>query len=375
MYVDFLIVGGGISGLALAAELAAEGTTLVVEAEPMPGTHATGRSAALFTPNFGPPLVCALSLASKATLMGPQSKDASVSFLRQRGMLSVAGSTGAAPLVQLAQSSSELNPIHSISVSEALELAPVLRSERVSAACYEPGVMDMDVDAILQYCLKGLQLEGGQLVCNSRVSRCERDDDGWAVQAGDLSIKARIIINAAGAWASDIALLAGAQPIGLIPKRRTAIVVNGPGDCKFDKMPAVDMADTGAYFKPEANRIMASLGDEVPVPAHDVQAEDLDVARIVDCLETETLIDVRTAPHAWAGLRTFTKDNCPVVGFDAIVPDFFWLAGQGGYGIMMALSLARASRGLIVDRVLPDDLVDVGITEDALAPGRVGSLL
>ena len=370
MHVDFLVVGGGISGLAVAAEIVADGSTLVIEAEPMPGMHSTGRSAALFTPNFGPPLVRALSSASKATLLKPDGDDASVSFLRQRGLPSVSGSAAGSITEQAAFGSSDLNPIHPVSVKQALDMAPLLRPERINAAWYEPGVMDIDVNALLQYCLKRLRASGGKLVCDSPMLHCERDGNLWRVNAGELCITARTIINAAGAWASQVASLAGAQSVDLIPKRRTAIVVDGPASSFSNTMPAVDIVDTGAYFKPEANRIMASLGDEVPVTAHDVQAEELDVAKIVDCLETETLISVRTAPTAWAGLRTFARDNCPVVGFDPITPDFFWLAGQGGYGIMMALSLARASRGLIVNDAVPEDLFAVGITADAVAPGR-----
>lgn len=369
---DHVIVGGGIAGLALGAELAAHGSTLVLEAEAMPGTQATGRSAALYTPNFGPPLVRALNRASEPALAHPEPDFADVPLMRPRGALSVAAPGAERRLAVLAAEASPTHPIHPIDVAEALAMAPLLRPERVGAALFEPGVMDMDVDALQRACLRRLRARGGALVCGARVTRCERVDGGWSIGAGDLDVTARTVVNAAGAWAGELAALARATPVDLVPKRRTAIVVGVPAGLDLSAMPVVDFAGSDAYCKPDAGRLMASLGDQVPVPPHDVMPDELDVAATVDWLETETVVDVRTAPHAWAGLRTFTADGCPVVGFDPVAPDFFWLAGQGGYGIMMALSLARAACALIVDGRLPPELREAGVSEAALSPSRSG---
>lgn len=372
MQHDHVVVGGGLAGLALAAELAVHGTTLVLEAEAMPGTHSTGRSAALYTPNFGPPLVRALSRASEAALLHPNPDFTVAVLMRPRGALSVASRDRAPTLARFAAQASAAYPVHPIDVAEALALAPLLRPERVAAACLEPGVMDMDVDALQGACLRRLRARGGTLVCDARVTRCEPVPGGWSIEAGAVSTTARTVVNAGGAWAGELAALAGATAVHLVPTRRTAIVVDAPDGVDVAGMPLVEVAGSDAYFKPDAGRLMASLGDQVPVHAHDVRPDDLDVAATVDWLETETLVDVRAAPHAWAGLRTFAADECPVVGFDPLAPGFFWLAGQGGYGIMMALSLARAACGLIVEGRLPPELVEAGVIEAALSPARRG---
>lgn len=370
MQHDFVIIGGGIAGLALAAELAELGTTLVVEAEAMPGTHSSGRSAALYTPNFGPAVVRALNRASEPMLIEPETDFTDVPLMSARGALSIAAPGDEPALGTLAALASTDHPVHPVTASEALAMAPLLRPERVAAALYEPGVMDMDVDALQRSCLARLRARGGALVCDARVARCEPLGGGWAIEAGTLSTSARTVVNAAGAWAGELAALAGATAVPLVPKRRTAIVVDAPGGIDVARLPAIDFAGSDAYLKPEAGRIMASLGDQVPVHAHDAQPDELTVARTVDWLERESVVDVRAAPHAWAGLRTFAPDGCPVVGFDPLRPGFFWLAGQGGYGIMMALSLARAARGLIAGTGLPKALLAEGVTEEALAPGR-----
>ena len=370
MDTDFLIVGGGVSGLALGAALAAEGATLVLEAESMPGTHATGRSAALWTPNFGPPPVRALNRAGGEFLARPPDGFAEARLLSPRGALSVAAPGAEAALDEVETAGCPAHPVHRIGAAEALALAPLLRPERVAAAAFEPGVMDIDVDALQRGFLARLRGRGGRLACDAPVARCERVAGGWRVEAGGASFVARTLVNAAGAWADALAALAGVRPVGLVPKRRTAIVVDAPPGLDPSGAPLVDFAGTHAYCKPDAGRIFASPGDETPVDPHDAQPDDVDVARCVERLETETFVDVRTAPRAWAGLRTFAPDGLPVVGFDPVAPGFFWLAGQGGYGIMMAEPLARLAAGLIVGEGMSEDLAAAGVDAGALAPGR-----
>jgi D-arginine dehydrogenase len=164
--------------------------------------------------------------------------------------------------------------------------------------------------------------------------------------------------------------MAGATPIGLVPKRRTAIIVDPPPATNVDAMPVIDFVAGDAYLKPDAGRIMASPGDQTPVEPQDVRPEEWDIAVLVDWLERETLIPVRRIAHSWAGLRSFVADETPVVGFDSTVPGFFWLAGQGGYGIMMAPALGRATADLIVSGDLPADLREGGIDEADLSPAR-----
>ena len=374
MDTDFLIVGAGVSGLALGAELAAVGATLVLEAESMPGTHATGRSAALWTPNFGPPVVRALNRAGGEFLAHPPDGFADAALLSPRGALSVAAPGAEGALDEVVAAGRAAHPVHRIGAAEALALAPLLRPERVAAAAFEPGVADIDVDALQRGFLVRLRERGGRLACDAPVARCERVAGGWRVEAGGASLVARTLVNAAGAWADGLAALAGARPVGLVPKRRTAIVVDAPPGLELSGMPLVDFAGTHAYCKPDAGRLLASPGDETPTHAHDVRPDEMDVALMVERLETETFVDVRTAPRAWAGLRTFAPDGLPVVGFDPGAPGFFWLAGQGGYGIMMAEPLARLAAGLIVGGGVPGNLAAAGgVDVGALAPRRFGT--
>ena len=205
----------------------------------------------------------------------------------------------------------------------------------------------------------------------SASTRLDRSDGLWTASAGDFSISGRIVVNAAGAWAGQVGDMAGAGPIGLVPKRRTAIIVDAPPGLDIAAMPAVDFVAGDAYFKPDAGRLMASPGDQTPIEPQDVQPDEWDVAVLVDWLQRETLVSVSHIARSWAGLRSFVADQAPVVGYDAGAPDFFWLAGQGGYGIMMAPALGRAAAGLIVSGCLPADLLATGLRESDLSPTRL----
>ncbi len=178
------------------------------------------------------------------------------------------------------------------------------------------------------------------------------------------------MINASGAWADQIGAMAGAQTIGLVPKRRTAIIVDAPEGLDLGASPAVDFLASGAYIKPEAGRLMASPGDATPTFAQDARPEELDIAHLAHWIETETLIPVRRIGQSWAGLRSFVADEIPVVGFDDNVPDFFWLAGQGGYGIMMAPALAQMAVDLVSRRDVSGQTVTSGVSVEALSPTR-----
>ena len=368
---DYLIIGAGISGAAAAYELSQSGSVVLIEAETAPGYHSTGRSASLYTRNFGGEVVRRINAASHAFFTNPPGGFCERPLLTPRGSLAVAAPGEEDRLVPILNLSVAGNEVEKINAARALELAPLLRPERVAAAAYERGVMDMDVAALHQGFLRGVKRSGGVVICDKRIERLDRSDGHWQVVAGDAVITGRIIVNAAGAWAGQIGDMAGAASIGLTPKRRTAIIVDAPSGIDVGAMPAVEYAGNAAYFKPDAGRIMASLGDQTPVAAQDVQPDEMDVAVLADWLQRETLLTVARIEHSWAGLRSFVADEAPVVGFDAIAPDFFWLAGQGGYGIMMAPALGRAAAGLIVSGSLPSDLLAGGLCERDLSPTRL----
>lgn len=370
MQFDYLVIGAGISGAAAAYELAASGSVALIEAEAMPGYHSTGRSAALYTRNYGVPVVQRINAASHDFFMRPPEGFAERPLLTPRGALTVAAPGDESKLDAILALSSEGNEIEPISAARALELAPLLRPECVSVAAYEPGVMDMDVDALHQGYLRGLRRRGGSLFCNARIEKLSRFSGLWRANVGDACFEGRIVVNAAGAWADRVAVLAGAAPIGLVPKRRTAIIIDEPKGLDVGLLPSVEFADGEAYLKPDAGKIMASPGDQTPVEPQDIQPEEWDIAVLVDWLERRTLIPVRRIASSWAGLRTFTEDGAPVAGFDPGLKNFFWLAGQGGFGIMMAPTLGRVAAGLIAEGSLPDDLAALGLSEQDICADR-----
>jgi D-arginine dehydrogenase len=241
----------------------------------------------------------------------------------------------------------------------------------VAFAAYEDGVMDVDVAAIHQGFLKGLKARGGTVACDAGVTALDRRNGAWHAETPAGAFAAPIVVNAAGAWADKVAALAGAKPVGLVPKRRTAIIVELPNGTDTRGWPAVDEVGYGCYCKPETGRVMASPADATPVEPCDVQPEDLDVAIIADWLERSTLIPVRRIARRWAGLRCFVADDGPVCGFDDEADGFFWLGGQGGYGIMMASSLGRATASLIGRGELPADIAMAGVTAPDIAPTRL----
>ena len=368
---DFLVIGAGVSGAAAGYELAAHGTVILLEMEERPGYHSTGRSAALYTPNYGEPLVRKIAQAAYPFLREPPRGFTDHALLTPRGALSVATSGDEGKLDQALAMSATAHPIEEISVARTLELCPLLRPETPKRSLYEAGVMDMDVAAIHQGFLKGLKAQGGRLAVAQQAVAVERQGALWQVQTRDATYAAPIVVNAAGAWADVVGQLAGCAPIGLSPRRRTAIIVDPPAAFYRADMPVVDDAGTEAYFKPDGGRVMASPGDAEPVAPQDAQPDDMVVAELVDWLERYTRIEVRRIGHSWAGLRSFVADHLPVAGFDTVQPGFFWLAGQGGYGIMMSGPLGRAASELIRHDRLPADFTERGIRAEELSPKRL----
>ena len=369
---DVIVVGAGVSGAALSYFASAQARVLLLEAEDAPGRHSTGRSAALYTPNIGPAAIRALDAASGEFFLAPPPGFAEAPLLTQRGAVSVMRPGEEAQLEAALALSSPAHPIHRVEAREARALAPLLRPELVGAAAFEPGVADMDVAAIHQGFLAGAKRAGAKLICNARVERLERRGGRWHVCAGAVEAAAPVLVNAAGAWGDVVAALAGAAPVGLTPKRRTGLIVEAPAGAPIARGPLVEVLGEDAYLKPDEGRLMLSPGDQTPVPPQDVQPEEWDVAVALDWLSRVTTLDVTRAPRAWAGLRSFVADGLPVVGFDPVCEGFFWLIGQGGYGIMLSPSLGRAGAALIAGAGMPADLVARGVTAQMLAPGRSG---
>ena len=368
---DFIVIGAGIAGASVAYELVEQNRVLLIEAEAQPGYHSSGRSAALFTRNYGNPLVRRINALSEVFYRNPPSGFADTPLLKPRGALAVAAPGDEDKLDEVLAMSTDADPVSDLAIAEALSMVPFLRLERVSRAVFESGVTDIEAAALLQAYLKGFKKRGGQLLTGERVIALHRKDAGWLVSTPKGSYKTKTLINAAGAWADEIGAMAGALTIGLVPKRRTAIIVEALPGYDASTLPCVDFAGTDAYIKPDSGKLMASPGDATPTTPQDVQPEEMDVAVLVDWIQGETLLPVHKISHSWAGLRSFVADDSPVVGFDPVARDFFWHAAHGGYGIMMAPALARAAASLCMTKSVPADFTSAGITPIDLGPLRL----
>jgi D-arginine dehydrogenase len=365
-----LVIGAGLTGAAAAWELAALGSTILLDMEDQPGYHSSGRSAALYTPNYGPALVREICQAAGAFFNAPPPGFAEHPLLTPRGALTLGIDDPEGAIDELLKDAPPAHPIEEISLERAIELCPLIRPGVFRRAIYEPGVMDMDAAAIHQGYLRGFKARGGRLAVSAQVTALERSGGAWTVVTASGRFRAPVVVNAAGAWADRIGALAGATRIGLQPCLRTVILVEVPPEFCRPTQPGGEVIETWHYFKPEAGRILASPGDETPVDPMDAYPDDLVIAELADYLERHTLLKIERILRSWAGLRSFVPDHCPVAGPDPRTDGFFWLAGQGGYGIMMSPVLGRAIASLIDTGALPEDLKERGLTPADLAPGR-----
>ncbi len=376
---EFIVIGAGIAGASAGYELASHGRVLILEREPVAGHHSTGRSAAVLTENYGNSIIRRLTLATRPFLEHPPAGFTENPLVSPRKMMWIAREDQQEELAATLPNSQRLVPsIHPVNSLEACNLCPVLRSEYVSYGIVEPNALDLDVHSIHQGFLGGIRRKGGKIETNSGVTAMSFDRSVWTVQTRAEQYSAPVVVNAAGAWCDVIGDLAEAKPVGLIPKRRTAFIFDGPlfpEGKTLDAWPVVIDAQEDFYFKPESGKLLGSPADETPMDPCDAVVDDLDIAVAAERLQIATCMDIRTIKRKWAGLRSFVPDKTPVCGFDRERRGFFWLAGQGGYGIQTSSALARATSELIVNRTLPPDLLEVGLTPADFSPERVQALV
>lgn len=345
---DVLIIGGGIAGASLGAEIAADVRTAIIEAETHCGMHSTGRSAAFWLESYGGANVAVLSAASREFLANPPADFSEVGFLRDRGDVHVTRDE----LPKLPE-----GVFSRVVEREELErLVPGIRPEW-RRGLFEPGCADIDVAALHAAYLRKFRRSGGVLATDARLESARYSDGAWSVRLADgSSLTASILVNAAGAWADLVAEACGVRPLGVAPKRRTMVQLR-VGRSGLRDMPLVDDAAGTFYFKGEGDRsIWLSPHDEIDSDPCDAAPEEIDIATAIDRFEQVVDWPVEAVERSWAGLRSFAPDRIPVYGFDPDAPDYFWCVGQGGFGIQTAPAASRLAASLLLRRELPADL-------------------
>ncbi len=370
--VDFVIIGSGIAGASAAAALAPRASLAVLERESAHGYHTTGRSAALFSPLYGPAPFRALSVASRDFLTAPPADFAGHAILTPRGVLNIATQTQRPRIEALAAAAARLGVAHAlVDQAACLEMCPALRADHVVAGLWEPGAMDIDVEGLHQGYLRQARLAGADIRLDAEVTALAREAGAWRVTlASGETLQAGAVINASGAWGDVTAELAGVAPLGLTPLKRTAFIIEAPEGADIGAWPSIIDADEDFYFKPEAGRLLVSPADETPSVPHDAWPEDLVIAECVERMNLAADIPVQRILRSWAGLRTFAPDRHPVIGYDRDAPGFLWLVGQGGYGVQSSEASGRAAAALALGEAFPADLLALGLTAEEISPAR-----
>lgn len=369
---DFLIVGAGIAGASVGYWLAPHGRVVLLERESQPGYHSTGRSAALFMESYGTPQVRALTLASRAFLESPPDGFTDHPVLGERGAMMVAVHGQEQALQAHWNLLRAMSPrARLLDAAGACEVTSVLRRDRLLGAVLEPDAVDMDVHAIHQGFLRGIRHHGGSIVCDAEVAGLDRAAGVWRVQAGGQTYEAPVVLNAAGAWAGRVGTMAGARSIGLQPRRRSAFIFAPPPGIPSASWPLTAGVAEDWYFKPDAGMLLGSPANADPVEPHDVQPELMDIATAIDRIQQITTLVIQRPTHTWAGLRSFVPDGDLVGGWDPLRPGFFWVAGQGGYGIQTSPAMGEACAALARGLPLPPRIAGFGLDATMLAPHRL----
>ena len=359
---DIVIIGGGIAGLSAASALSASAKVVVLEAEKSIGYHATGRSAAIYIKNYGNATLRALNARSEAPLRTP-TLPVDAPILSPRGELLIAEPTEMDVFDAYFQDS---HGLERLTPTEAQNLVPILNTDRFSAAIYEPMAQDIDVDLLLTGYFRNARANGAEIITDARVLTMQHDGTSWTIETGQGKFTAKIVVNAAGAWGDHIARIAGVAPLGLQPLRRSAVLMALPDHLACENWPLFGSISEQWYAKPMGGKLMISPADEDPMEPQDAFPDDMTLAEGLWRFEQATHAPIVRPSHSWAGLRTFLPDRTPAVGFDANAEGFFWLVGQGGYGVQTSPALSELASSLILGHV--PDLENAHV--NALSPLR-----
>lgn len=373
--VDVVVVGAGIAGAAAAATLARRGSAgsriVLVEREPLPAQHASGRSASVLSETSGHPTVCALARLSRTFFEEPPEGFADHPLLSPRGLVWVGEAGDHDALDRLAEVGHRVRPsVSRLDARETAALLPGWNPEAIAAGgVHEPEAMAIDTAATIDGFLRDFRRHGGTIALQAeaievRPARGAR----WSVATGNATFDTALVVDAAGAWADELAGRAGLTPLGLRPLRRTAALVPTPGP-PLDWPLVMDVA--GRYYcEPETGGLLVSPADETDSAPCDAQPDELDVALALERVRDATNLPLRSVRRAWAGLRTFAPDRIPVVGEDPRAPGFWWLAGQGGAGIKTAPAMAELLADLIETGDVGGGAAELGLMAAELSPVR-----
>jgi D-arginine dehydrogenase len=367
---DVVVIGAGMAGASAAAEIARNRRVVLLERESQPGYHSTGRSAALFSETYGNAIVRALSRASREFLYTPPAGFVEHPLVRTRGSLHIARKDQLSALNAFFALPDVAANARRVDADEAKKICPLLREGYAAAAILEPDAADVDVHALHQGFLRQFRARGGVLATDAGVTALQRTPTNWIVRTTAGEFAAPVVVNAAGAWADETAALAGLGPLGITPNRRTALLVDAPAGIDVDSLPNTIDIEEKFYFKPDAGQLFLSPADETPSLPCDAQPDEMDVAIAIDRVQQAADIDVRHVRRKWAGLRSFAPDRSPVIGYDERTQGFFWLAGQGGYGIQTAPAASLLASVLVSEGRVPDALAAFGIDEALVSPNR-----
>ena len=367
---DIAVIGAGMAGVSAAAELSAVARVVLIEGESQPGYHATGRSAAILAQTYGNEVVRALTRASDRFLATPPEGFADHPLLSPRGLILMARTDQVDALRALYDGLEGAGFLRWLTGAEIETRVPLLRPGYAAGGFLNEEAQDIDVHAMLQGYLRQFRANGGTLRTGGTVTGLRRASSVWQISTSSGTVEAATVVNAAGAWADRVAAMAGGRTLGLRPLRRSALTFRPPEGTDVTAMPMVVDAEEAFYLKPEAGMLLASPANETPSDPCDSRPEEIEVATAVDRVLRAFRLDVRRIEAQWSGLRTFTPDRSPVCGFADELDGFFWLAGQGGYGIQTAPALARLTAHMVAGVPKDPDLTATGLDPLRLAPNR-----
>ncbi len=365
-HADIIIIGAGIAGAGLAAMVGNERDVIILEAEDHPGYHSTGRSAAVLIQNYGNATIRALTRISRPYLEQPPEALTDHSLLHRRGCLFTATEDNCNDVRELLK---EAEGLVAVTPQEAQRMIPAVKPDAIHMAAYEATAADIDVAALHQGWLRMAKRAGCKLNVRERVTSIRRTDHLWQLATNSDTYTAPVIVNAAGAWADTVARTAGVKPAGIVPKRRSIAILPEPESYNVSQWPIFGNINDTWYCKPETGRLLVSPADADPVAPMDAYVDDLVLAEGLYRFEQAVDFPVSRIEGSWAGLRSFAPDNTPVVGFASDAEGFFWLAGQGGYGIQTAPAISQLAKESLLNQAPANNFSSEILT--SLSPNRL----